>query len=152
MKTTMKTIVTVAFMLSVSSTYAQSETQVVKSRSNIKTQRTADGDPIKLGDVKLGKGIMTETDEGWVFENATLTDEQKEYLIKTFKLDSMPNRLSVSPTVRKQTQGVSFGEKVTAGDIDKVLKSGNFVINKGEMSAKEIKATRSQLGDLFSKI
>jgi hypothetical protein len=123
MKTTIKTIVTVAFMLSVSSIYAQSETQVVRSRSNIKTQRTADGDPIKVGDVKLGKGTIIETDEGWFFENVKLNAEQRTALLNIGRL---PGPLG----------GLASKSQST----DELLESGNFIISKKGMKPNELKA------------
>jgi hypothetical protein len=138
MKTTIKTFAIIAFMLSLSSIYAQSETQVVRSRSNIKTQRTADGDPIPGVGVNLGKGTITETDEGWVFEGVQLTEEQKASL-KSIHGGGMPNRISNTPTVGKQTTAQGAGDRGT--DPDKLIDSGNFIIRKEGMTAGELKAT-----------
>jgi hypothetical protein len=122
MKTTIKTFAIVAFMLSVSSIYAQSETQVVRSRSNIKTQRTADGDPIPGVGVNLGKGTITETDEGWVFENVKLNAEQRTALLNTGRLPLIGGLASKSQST------------------DELLESGNFIISKKGMKPNELKA------------
>ena len=60
-------------------------------------------------------------------ESISLESAQKSG-INGINANSMPNRISMNVTVPKQTQGATFGEKVTSGKINVTLVEGGCVV------------------------
>lgn len=161
MKISIKIFAVLVLTFSLSSIYAQSEAPVTNSGSNLRNQSRVAGDPVRFGDVKLGKSIINETDESWEFINVRLTDEQKEKLLSIKFIKPIATNcgsvVSHNPTVGKRPNqhGAGAGAAGAAAgrvaNIDDLLSSGNFIISKKGMTPTELKAMTMLIADWNQK-